>query len=212
MLIKAFAATIAAFLLASAAEAQVQVQIWTGQPTSVTEDATIAQAAGLGTPTGTATVGGINFAEYTSSDTTTIGDWLGNPADLTAGVGSMTLDNTYMLFTGQITLNAGDNLFQITHDDGLQLSIDGVGLVVDQPGPTAPTTTPFTATAPAAGTYNFTLSYGECCGGPAVLQWFYNGAAVGSVPEPATWAMMLLGFAGIGGVMRRRRPNFAQLA
>lgn len=29
--------------------------------------------------------------------------------------------------------------------------------------------------------------------------------AVGAVPEPATWAMMLLGFAGIGFAMRRRR-------
>jgi hypothetical protein len=35
----------------------------------------------------------------------------------------------------------------------------------------------------------------------------------GAVPEPATWAMMLLGFAGIGVSMRRRRrPGLAQLA
>ena len=34
-----------------------------------------------------------------------------------------------------------------------------------------------------------------------------------AVPEPATWAMMLLGFAGIGFAMRRRRqPVLAQLA
>jgi hypothetical protein len=33
------------------------------------------------------------------------------------------------------------------------------------------------------------------------------------VPEPATWAMMLVGFAGIGMAMRRRaRPVLAQLA
>jgi subtilisin-like proprotein convertase family protein len=29
----------------------------------------------------------------------------------------------------------------------------------------------------------------------------------GAVPEPATWAMMLLGFAGIGVAMRRRRSS-----
>ena len=29
----------------------------------------------------------------------------------------------------------------------------------------------------------------------------------GSVPEPATWAMMLLGFGGIGMAMRRRRKK-----
>jgi hypothetical protein len=28
---------------------------------------------------------------------------------------------------------------------------------------------------------------------------------VGAVPEPATWAMMLLGVFGIGGVLRVRR-------
>ena len=34
-----------------------------------------------------------------------------------------------------------------------------------------------------------------------------------AVPEPATWAMMLLGFAGIGMTIRRRRqPILAQLA
>jgi hypothetical protein len=34
-----------------------------------------------------------------------------------------------------------------------------------------------------------------------------------AVPEPATWAMMLMGFAGIGFAMRRRRqPTLAQLA
>jgi len=34
-----------------------------------------------------------------------------------------------------------------------------------------------------------------------------NGAAV---PEPATWAMMLLGFGGIGVVRRRRRQSLAR--
>ena len=35
----------------------------------------------------------------------------------------------------------------------------------------------------------------------------------GGVPEPSTWAMMLLGFGGIGFAMRRtRKPTLAQLA
>ena len=34
-----------------------------------------------------------------------------------------------------------------------------------------------------------------------------------AVPEPATWAMMLLGFCGIGmGIRRSRKPAFAQIA
>ena len=34
----------------------------------------------------------------------------------------------------------------------------------------------------------------------------------GAVPEPATWAMMLLGFGGIGMAMRRRKSPIRQLA
>jgi hypothetical protein len=40
-----------------------------------------------------------------------------------------------------------------------------------------------------------------------------EGTPVRGVPEPATWAMMLLGFGGIGMAMRRgRKPVLAQIA
>lgn len=201
MYIKALLGATAALALTTAAQATVSVQVWTGVPTSVSQDATIAQAAGLGPADVSATVGGIDFSTSDSSSTT-VGTWLGNPA-----ISTDILNDAYMLFTGDIFLDAGDNFFTIAHDDGLQISLDGgIGLVVDTPGPTAPVTTPFTITAPSAGTYHFTMSYGECCGGPAVLQWFYKeGGPVGEVPEPATWAMMLLGFGAIGFQMRRTR-------
>ena len=32
-----------------------------------------------------------------------------------------------------------------------------------------------------------------------------DGATTGGVPEPATWAMMILGFGGVGAMVRRRR-------
>ena len=35
------------------------------------------------------------------------------------------------------------------------------------------------------------------------------GIAVAAVPEPASWAMMLVGFGVVGGTMRRRRPATA---
>jgi PEP-CTERM motif-containing protein len=47
---------------------------------------------------------------------------------------------------------------------------------------------------------------GECynCG---PVRFFANGGTIASVPEPSTWAMMLIGFAGIGfaGYRRSRR-------
>ncbi|MBJ7413077.1 MAG: PEP-CTERM sorting domain-containing protein [Phenylobacterium sp.] len=38
---------------------------------------------------------------------------------------------------------------------------------------------------------------------------FADGSSVGGVPEPATWAMMIMGFGGIGATLRRRRQTLA---
>ena len=32
-----------------------------------------------------------------------------------------------------------------------------------------------------------------------------DNVIIAEVPEPATWAMMILGFGGVGAMMRRRR-------
>lgn len=208
---RVFAATVSAFVGASAAQAQVAVSIWTNQP-AASANATIAAAGGLGAPTATTTVGAINFDSNVGGYT--IGGYLNNPV-LPAAVASASANNTYYLFTGSTFLNAGTNTFTIPHDDGLELSFDqGIGIVLSQPGPTAPVNTLFSFIAPSAGMYNFTMSYGECCGPPARLAFTLNGAPVGgAVPEPATWAMMLLGFGGIGMAMRRRRArSLAQIA
>jgi hypothetical protein len=34
-----------------------------------------------------------------------------------------------------------------------------------------------------------------------------TGPTVGAVPEPSTWAMMILGFAGIGFMVYRRKSE-----
>ena len=112
------------------------------------------------------------------------------------------LNNSFIRFTGQTFLNAGANSFVVPHDDGLTLTIGGgIGLVLNQPGPTSPVFTPFTITAPSAGLYDFTLQYGECCGPPAVLAWTVNGAPVGA-PEPATMLLLGLGLLGLAAARK----------
>lgn len=209
MPLKILLATVAAFALAGTAQAAINVSIWTGQP-AAGGNATIAAAAGLGTPTGTTTVGAINFNSAVGGYT--VGGFLNNPGGLSPALAAANLNDTYMLFTGQLFLDAGNNSFVVAHDDGLQLTIDTIGMVVNAPGPSSPSNLPFNVFAPAAGLYNFTMSYGECCGPPAQLIWTINQQPVGGVPEPATWAMMLLGFGGIGIAMRKRRQSIAQIA
>ena len=50
-------------------------------------------------------------------------------------------------------------------------------------------------------------SYGSSVGNPGELSVDYTGATLvgGAVPEPAAWALMLLGFGGLGVALRRQR-------
>jgi hypothetical protein len=47
------------------------------------------------------------------------------------------------------------------------------------------------------------------CTGDFAATGFATTGGGGGVPEPATWAMMILGFGGIGALMRRRRTQLA---
>jgi len=60
----------------------------------------------------------------------------------------------------------------------------------------------------AAGNYHLSFSGTTTSAGPEGGTLFFA-----AVPEPSTWALMLLGFGGIGLAMRRRRrPALAQVA
>jgi hypothetical protein len=185
-------------------------QLWVNQ-TGASSNATLAQAAALGTSDATFSSGAFNYNSNVGGYT--IGGFLNNPtftntsAAFTSNGGAAAgLNNTYFYFTGSIALNAGANSFVVGHDDGLQLNIDGIGLEVNAPGPTGFTNTPFIVNAPTAGNYSFEMSYGECCGAPAQLLWSVNGAVItgGTVPEPSTWTLMAL---GLGALIIVRRST-----
>jgi hypothetical protein len=67
----------------------------------------------------------------------------------------------------------------------------------------------YSADAITSGTLNLSTYFHNA--GLSHIDFFDTGGTPRSVPEPATWAMMLLGFGGIGAVMRRRNRKQALL-
>jgi hypothetical protein len=177
-----------------AAANTVEGSVWENKD-PIARNATIANEP-LTAPDATFTLG-TPFALNSNVGGYTIGGFLGsNPGGFSWLTGATRagddLGSTYWFFTGNISVTNGET-FTVGHDDGLQLEIGGA-LVVDQPGPTAFVNTNYTWTG-ASGTYAFQLSYGECCSAPAILE---TSLPLSTVPEPATWAMMVTGFAGLG--------------
>jgi PEP-CTERM motif-containing protein len=195
----------ATLFAAGAAKAAINVSLWVDQsPTA--HDASFDNIATLGAADATLTLPFLDFSTG-NSDVTTIDQFLGSSIGGT--VGSHALDNTVFLFTGSLFLHAGDNAFVVPHDDGLQLDVSGFGRVIDAPGPTGENDTPLHLNAATAGSHTFQMSYGECCGGPAVIRFTVNDTPVTGAPEPATWGLMLVGFGGLGAMLRRRRSAIA---
>jgi|SRR5579884_3212987 len=105
------------------------------------------------------------------------------------------LAGTYEVILESTT--AGFNFTNVSVNGSTVFS--GSGHIVDVAGiplGLGPDNVTFTASVPTTGADTGSVSF-----------------TIASVPEPATWAMMLLGFGGIGVAMRRRRlPVLSQLA
>jgi len=101
------------------------------------------------------------------------------------------------------TLNvatAGAYTFTLGSDDGGYLYVDGNLLLND--GGIHALETISGSEALSAGPHSIEIQYGNalCCG--AVLDFSVAGA-----PEPVTWGLMVVGFGGLGAVLRRRRTT-----
>lgn len=113
-------------------------------------------------------------------------------------------------YIGTISVGAaGSYAFQLGSDDASYLFING-NMIINNGGSHGYNILGG-STLLSAGTHSVTVQYYNtfCCGAQVDLILPTGATYVSGVPEPATWAMMLLGFAGIGVVAQRRRRALA---
>lgn len=114
------------------------------------------------------------------------------------------------ILTGNFTLaGPGTVSFTLGSDDDSFIYIDGV-LFGQNPGIHGVTTVNFTTPMLTAGDHQLKVFYADRENVAAYLSLSLNSAVVvtpPSVPEPASWAMMLGGFGLVGGAMRSRRRS-----
>jgi len=160
--------------------------------------------SGLGAPAATFDISGINFNSNGSTDYT-IGSFLTSGGNSVtnqsagfAGLSGNTLNNTIFEFTGFTDLVAGQT-YNVIHDDGAILYINGVA-VINAGAPTAAETSTFVAAA--TGTFSVDLLYAEVNGAPAVLT--SDLVAATPTPEPSSIILLGSGLIGVAGLVRRR--------
>jgi hypothetical protein len=190
--------------------AQVTGTIWLNDTSDNAAACTVCNAGNLLQSNFVVGAGGIDYNSAIHGYTVQAflnGVPLSNPA--IAGDPLNTGGGSHITLSGTVFLNAGVNSIVVTHDDGVVLSIAGFGTVINDPlesSPIFPRIDSTNVTAASAGPVAFTLLYNENDFSPATLAFTVNGAFV---PEPSTWAMMLLGFAGLGFAFRQSRRKIA---
>jgi hypothetical protein len=131
-----------------------------------------------------------------------------------------TNDGTFFetaFFKGNFTLSSPEAVeFQLGSDDDSFIYVDGV-LIGQNPGVHGVTNVDFTSAVLPAGLNSIEVFYAdrEQTGAFLSLNLETTGVVItppgGTVPEPSTWAMLLVGFAGLGfvGYRQTRKASLA---
>lgn len=157
----------------------------------------------VGTTLGVGTVDGLTVNFTSSTNLMTLANGAAT-ISTTSGTGFGQL--SFFLLGGAGFSQADFALDQASKPITLQFHLsDGTDQTVIIDKPTG--SEPFGIQADS-GTYITRVDISTTAGSYATFkQLKLGGFSPGAVPEPATWAMMLLGFGGIGMAMRRRRST-----
>ena len=145
--------------------------------------------------TGTGTISNFTSPDGRfSTGTTGLGQFLASNLSV-AGNSNV----TFFAITGSFNFGAG-SLISLTHDDGASFyTTDSQGHVLTTPYTSPQETTAITGQFTVSGQQNFLIDYVAGNGSPSVLD-----MVVTPVPEASTWAMMILGFFGLGFMAYRK--------
>jgi len=219
------AVSLAASVASTGAHADIIVDVWSYNGQALGTDASAATLGALpATPNFEFTYSGLNDISWNNLNpqggSNTGADFLG-----AAGLSHITGFNIGTLagFKALDLSNPGDDVtafFKISgtisgsftggtveHDDGVTFVV-GSTFLVNSPHETSADTDTFGPSGPYSNT-GFILDYVEGNGSPAILDVHINGQFMTDVPEPSTWALMILGFCGIGFMAYRRKSNQA---
>jgi hypothetical protein len=144
------------------------------------------------------------------SDDNTLSSFLGAGHYTNLSTDVPGLSDHVLLLTGFIYIpTSGQYTFDLFSDDGSRVLIDKSSIIEKGAGAVNPSAY-YNAVNLSAGFHQIEVVQFED-GGFTGLSLLENGrpldpsALVASVPEPSTWAMMIMGFAGLGVLAYRRR-------